>query len=96
MEFLVKCCEAILDKPADILISQYPINPELRSLEDCSVWPTTEIMTRYAPYLLLKVPRFNRLKSYVNARFSMARDHLLALKEDPGYFAGAVHAASEH
>jgi len=96
MEFLIKCCEAILDKPADTLISQYPTNPEPPPLQDCSLWATTEIMARYAPYFPPKVPRFTRLKSYIKARFSMARDHLFALKEDPGYFADAVYECSEH
>jgi hypothetical protein len=96
MDFLVRCCETILDKPAEALISQYPIQSKLPPVEDGSLWPTTEDLARYAPYLPPQRPNFNRLKALLGARSSAARDHILALKEDPAYFADVVYSWSEH
>ena len=40
-----------------------------------------------APYNVPNMYAFERLQSFAEARFCEAQDHLLLLKEDPGYFA---------
>jgi hypothetical protein len=78
------------------LISQHPISSPLPPVEDGALWPTTEILARYAPYLPPQRPNFYRLKAFLDARASAARDHILALREDPGYFADVIYDWCEH
>jgi hypothetical protein len=96
MEFLVKWCEAVLNKPADVLVSQFPIGPRLGPVVIVSQWPTIEILATYAPYVIPVETNFYRLKDFINARYSAAQDHIWALREDPGYFQDTVLQYSEH
>ena len=49
-----------------------------------------------APYRLPADLDFGRLESIVEAKLSAAKDHLLALREDPGYFADTVLDWKDH
>lgn len=86
LEFLVKWCEVILGKAANVLVTQFSIGAELASVELVSSWPTIEVLATHAPYLAPQKPDFNQLADLLAARHSAAQDHIWALREDPGYF----------
>ncbi|KAE9380624.1 hypothetical protein N431DRAFT_498454 [Stipitochalara longipes BDJ] len=96
IEFLIKLCEAILDKTTDALLTQFSAVSQLAHLEIVSSWRTIENLTTYAPYIPPQNTCFKRLADYLFARHSIAQDHISALRENPGYFEDTVFQFGEH
>ena len=92
IHFLVRCCTVLLhDLCLDGLEALDP-QPLCSQTARLTHSHTTEIISLAAdaleaPYNVPKVYAFERLQSFVEARLCEAQDHLLLLKEDPGYFA---------
>jgi len=96
MDFLVKFCEAVLDKTVDILLTQFAIVAQLAPLQIWSPWRTIENLATYTPYMLPPELDFERLAKKLFARHSVAQDHVKALREDPGYFEDTVLQFADH
>ena len=97
--FLVTCCILILsDMPPESLVSENtPIQPDPGPVvTDPTAWPSLAALSMEAPYRVPASLDFERLKAVIAAKFSAAKDHLWALREDPGYFASFVTDYSGH
>ncbi len=91
LQFLGRCVYQILkdcpSNPSNALVPQ-PQPPYLT--ENDSLYSSMEIVAREAPYRLPTRLDFSRLQALSSARKSQAIDNVVALREDPGYFAEAV------
>ncbi|MCJ1396236.1 hypothetical protein MMC18_009125 [Xylographa bjoerkii] len=99
LEFLVHCCQSILaDLPPESLTDEStPVQAEPEPLiTDPTAWPSLAAMSMEAPYRVPAHLDFRRLRAIIAANFSAAKDHLWALREDPGYFASVARDSSEH
>ncbi|PLB43388.1 hypothetical protein P170DRAFT_514616 [Aspergillus steynii IBT 23096] len=95
-EFLLECCYQLLhDIPRESLIADFPVLPEL-TVKDEGDWTSLTAIAGDAPYRLPASLDLQSLEDLVDAKYSAAEDHLLALREDPGYFADVVNHYREH
>lgn len=95
-EFLLECCYRILhDIPRESIIADFPVQPE-PTIQDEGDWQSLVAITADAPYRLPAQLDVRALEDVVDAKRSAAEDHLLTLREDPGYFAGVVDEYKEH
>lgn len=100
LAFLVRCCHLILhDIPEDELTSDsHPIQPEpqLKPETEEGGFDSLAIMAANAPYRLPAKLDLERIESLLATSTAAAEDHLLSLREDPGYFADDVLDYREH
>lgn len=101
--FLIKCCEIILYdflELGSLLDEKYPIIPEKEVSTGSSAIVEIQASLAYisgeAPYRLPVNLDLERLRGILAARLSAAKDHLFALREDPGYFADTIDDWSQH
>ncbi|PKY02469.1 hypothetical protein P168DRAFT_271735 [Aspergillus campestris IBT 28561] len=95
-EFLLECCYRIFhDIPRESIIVDFPVQPE-PTIKDEGDWQSLVAITADAPYRLPAQLDVRALEDVVDAKRSAAEDHLLALREDPGYFASVVDEYKEH
>ncbi|PVH94037.1 hypothetical protein DM02DRAFT_603094 [Periconia macrospinosa] len=93
MRFLVDSCKRILhDVPAsDLTSDKWPVQPPVvLPQETIDGFASQAAMAAEAPYRHPANMDLPRLESLFEAKRSAAEDHIWALREDPGYFAGAV------
>ena len=99
LAFLLQCCRLILaDIPAASLIGDdAPVLPDPGPvMADPTAWRSLAAMAEEAPYRVPARLDLQRLQAIIGAKLSAAKDHVWALREDPGYFANAVKTASTH
>ena len=99
LDFLVQCCRLLLaDLTQESLTDEsIPPQPEPEPIVlDPTAWPSLAAMSMEAPYRVPAHLDFQRLRAIIAANFSAAKDHLWALREDPGYFANIARDSSEH
>ncbi|MCJ1385502.1 hypothetical protein MMC17_008625 [Xylographa soralifera] len=99
LEFLVQCCRLLLaDLPPESLTDETAsIQPEPEPVvTDPTACPSLAAMSMEAPYRVPAHLDFQRLRAIIAANFSAAKDHLWALREDPGYFANVATDSSGH
>ncbi|RHZ45742.1 uncharacterized protein CDV56_100498, partial [Aspergillus thermomutatus] len=95
-EFLLDCARQILhDIPEAALIKDFPVQPE-PAIKDEGDWHSLAAVAADAPYRLPAQLDLASLEDIIDAKRSAAEDHLLALREDPGYFADVVNEYKEH
>lgn len=98
--FLVSCCKQILQDihAAELFSDRFPLvdEPRLKADTEVNGFNSLAIMAAEAPYRIPAKLEFDRLISIFSARASAAKDHLWALREDPGYFSEYVHEMKEH
>lgn len=98
-EFLVKCCELILHdfSPSSLRDKAAPIQKEPSHLSsDPTAWASLRSIVDEAPYRIPGRLDLKRLKAIITAKRSAVKDHIWALREDPGYFADTVKDFSNH
>jgi len=100
LAFLAGCCCAILhDIPAETLTStSFPIlqEPSFKTEAKVGGFESRLVMAEEAPYRLPARVDFGAIASLLEAKASVARDRVWALREDPGYFAECVSDTREH
>ena len=99
LEFLVKCCKLILHdfSPSSLAERAAPILEEPPQLSsDPTAWASLASLVAEAPYRIPGRLDLNRLKAIIAAKRSAAKDHIWALREDPGYFADTVKDFGDH
>lgn len=100
LKFLVACSKLILHDYTDDLLLHGPTQVEPPST-DLDIGGDIGHIT-FADALVISPYRnrgsvdFTRLRAYFNALRTNARDHILALREDPSYFAEVFIDISEH
>jgi hypothetical protein len=67
------------------LIESHPAMPEPGPLIDSEEWPSIAAIASEAPYRVPTQINFKRLTAITSARLSDTKDHIRALREDPGY-----------
>ena len=97
--FLVKCCKAILHDLSwkDLLEDTSPIDAK-SSLKVGSLDPyaSLDIVACQAPYRKPAQVNLERLLDLVTGKLGAVNDHLLLLREDPGYFVKTLDEWREH
>ena len=99
LEFLVKCCHSILGdmSPEGLTGKNVPLEADPGPvLTDPTAWPSLAAMSAEAPYRVPASVDFQRLEAIIDGKASAAKDHIWALREDPGYFAAFVAELSVH
>lgn len=98
MGFLVDICKCILkDKGDDLTDEAHPTLDRLPPLKlEDSDWRSIPVLALNAPYTAPGSVELDRLKDFVGARLLEAQDHILALREDPGYFADCLKEWNDH
>ena len=100
LDFLVRCCQHILHDipPSTLLSTEYPMRPESAMLAETEAtgFDSLAAMASEAPYRSPVQIHFNRIISLLEARQSAAEDHLLSVREDPGYFVDQQLQLKEH
>jgi hypothetical protein len=95
-EFLLDCTRQILhDIPETALVKDFPVLPEA-AIKDEGDWHSLAAVAADAPYRLPAQLDLASLENIIDAKRSAAEDHLIALREDPGYFADVVNDYKEH
>ena len=61
-----------------------------------SAWPSLAGLAVEAPYLVPADMDLSRINGMISARATSARDHVLALREDPGYYEEYVTFYANH
>ncbi|KAI1143396.1 hypothetical protein F5Y05DRAFT_151795 [Hypoxylon sp. FL0543] len=103
-EFLFRCCTLILhDLPQEVMLPapEEDAGPEIEALdisgktnlEGVTTLSTEAFESRYKEP---DSPDFRRVATLIQAKLSSAEDHLLGLREDPGYFAAFMKERYEH
>jgi hypothetical protein len=100
IEFLAACSKLILhDMSEDMLycsaVQNEPPSSELELQSDLGFTTFADALM-IAPYRNRGSVEFFRLRSYFDALCTNAKDHILALREDPSYFADAFKDICEH
>ena len=98
-EFLVDCCLGILSnmRPEKIFDETIPIEPEPPSASsNKSTIKYRLISTLEAPYCLPAKFDWAVLRSIIGAKLAAAKDHVWALREDPGYFVRSIEIWRRH
>ncbi|KAI9046000.1 uncharacterized protein KD926_005945 [Aspergillus affinis] len=94
--FLLETCyQPLHDIPRESLIDDFPVLPE-PTIKDEKEWASLAAIAGDAPYCLPASLDLRSLEDLVDAKHSAAEDHLLALREDPGYFEDVVSDYKEH
>ena len=98
--FLAACSKLILhDMNQDMLycsaIQDEPPSSELELPSDLGFTTFADTLM-VAPYRNRRPVEFLRLRAYFDALCNNAKDHILALREDPSYFADAFKDICEH
>ncbi|KAL8652623.1 MAG: hypothetical protein Q9226_004194 [Calogaya cf. arnoldii] len=106
LRFLANCCLKILhDIPLEDLFKQSlnSIPPPLPRLKDkvCSDLlaidnETLAVHILEAPYRTPDTFGYGRLRNVLDAKHCQVQDHLLLLREDPGYFAECIQETSTY
>ncbi|KAK3342123.1 hypothetical protein B0T25DRAFT_359738 [Lasiosphaeria hispida] len=100
LNFLLACSRAILqDIAAEKLTSDtYPAQPEphLKTEAEANGFESLAVMAAETPYRLPARIDFRRMELLLEAKASAAKDHVLALREDPDYFADRIVDIREH
>jgi hypothetical protein len=97
--FLIRCCEKILHNidSTHLIGPSYPVLVDVPNLLDykksCSSFAEAARRAAYVSCRAVNVPRITYLAAAV---LQNAKDHLLGLQEDPGYFANALRSHQEH
>ena len=88
MNFLLECCRKILhDKPINFLDKEVGVVKEPDPIVgDPASRPSLAKLAAEAPYRVPAKLDFIRIQSLIAAKISDTKDHLLTLREDPGYF----------
>jgi hypothetical protein len=74
-----------------------PVLPEPPTLLPTeTAYPSLATLAADTPYRLPAHLDFRHLRSLASARSSAAKDHIYALREDPGYFSSVIGDYSEH
>ncbi|GFF99300.1 hypothetical protein IFM61392_00759 [Aspergillus lentulus] len=95
-KFLLDCTHQILhDIPEAALIKDFPVLPE-PAIKDEGDWHSLAAVAADAPYRLPAQLDLASLEDIIDAKRSAKEDHLIALREDPGYFADVVNEYKEH
>lgn len=98
--FLVSCCQQILHdiSATEMFSDRFPLvtEPPLKAETEVNGFNSLAIMASEAPYRIPAKLDFDRLISILSAKASAAKDHLWALREDPGYFFEHVREMKEH
>ncbi|KAI4680536.1 hypothetical protein J4E81_010066 [Alternaria sp. BMP 2799] len=100
LEFLLRCSTAILheiswDQLFDYAIQDEP--PPVDLLEDDEVGHATfSNVLMSAPYYGWDSLNFVRLRGYVSAILDTQKEHIRAMREDPGYFADTLLEFEQH
>ncbi|THC90947.1 hypothetical protein EYZ11_009597 [Aspergillus tanneri] len=95
-EFLLECCCQILhDIPRESMITDFPVQPE-PTIKDEGDWHSLAAIAADAPYRFPAKLDLRSLEDLVGAKRFAAEDHLLALREDPGYFVDVVNEYKDH
>ena len=84
LQFLIRCSAVLLH---DLCLDGLEALDPQPSCSQTSQTVSLGADALEAPYNVPNVYAFERLQSFVEARFLEAQDHLLLLKEDPSYFA---------
>ncbi|GAB0137855.1 hypothetical protein EsDP_00006108 [Epichloe bromicola] len=100
LSFLVTCCHQILhDIPSEELVSDaYPVQPEPSwgANDESRNLASLSTLAEEAPYRVPAKLDFESIESLLAARAARAEEHILALREDPGYFAEHLIDIKEH
>ncbi|EPE05514.1 hypothetical protein F503_02253 [Ophiostoma piceae UAMH 11346] len=102
LKFLASVCRLVLhDIPPSAMITDdqaYPVQPEPRLTSEASTGPFESIaaVAAEANYRMPGTPNIDQLESLLAARLATAKDRILALREDPGYFAAAAQDVYDH
>lgn len=95
-KFLLECTRQILhDITDESLIADFPVLPE-PTIKDEGDWHSLAAVAADAPYRLPAGLDLDSIITIVDGKRSTSEDHLLALREDPGYFAGVVNEYKDH
>lgn len=95
-KFLLECTRQILhDITEESLIADFPVLPE-PTIKDEGDWHSLAAVAADTPYRLPAGLDLDSIITIVDGKRSASEDHLLALREDPGYFAGVVSEYKEH
>lgn len=97
-KFLVSCAISLLH---DVPREQYMSEGLLEEPEPAPIIVEIDLnqsvmATRLAPYRLPTDFDIRRLIALINAKCAATEDHVLALREDPGYFAHVLRERREH
>ncbi|KAI0842201.1 hypothetical protein F5Y06DRAFT_307007 [Hypoxylon sp. FL0890] len=103
-EFLYRCCSLILhDMPREVLLPAPDADVEfnLQPLDISTKINPEGVLTLSTEAFedLYKEPdqaNFDRLVTLTQAKLASAEDHLLAMREDPGYFVASMKDRHEH
>jgi hypothetical protein len=97
LHFLVDCCRALLhDVESSGLIEGRMLVLEPGPLIDNAKWSSIASIASEAPYRVPTQVNFKRLTAIKSASFSDAKDHIRALREDPGYFGETIKECADH
>ncbi|KUL88450.1 hypothetical protein ZTR_05503 [Talaromyces verruculosus] len=77
------------------MIADFPVLPE-PTIKEEGDWHSLAAVASDAPYRLPAKLDLDPLITIIDGKRTAAEDHLLALREDPGYFAGVVKDYKEH
>ncbi|PCH02639.1 Hypothetical protein PENO1_036920 [Penicillium occitanis (nom. inval.)] len=95
-KFLLEYTRQILHEiTEESLIADFPVLPE-PTINDEGDWHSLAAVAADAPYRLPAGLDLDSIITIIDGKRSASEDHLLALREDPGYFAGVVNAYKEH
>lgn len=100
LSFLLSCARSILhDFPDEILfdgpLQEAPPVAQILVNEHAEHSSFTDVLN-IAPYRGWDSLNFSRLRNYVQGALRTHRDHIWALREDPGYFADTVQECLDH
>lgn len=94
--FLLECSRQILhDISEESTIADFPVLSE-PTIKDEGDWHSLAAVAADAPYRLPAGLDIDSILTIIDGKRSASEDHLLALREDPGYFAGVVNDCKEH
>ena len=102
LKFLAGVCRFVLhDIAPGAMITDdeaYPVQPEPRLTTEASTGPFESMaaVAAEANYRAPRIPNFDQMESLLAARAVAAKDRVVALREDPGYFAAALQDIYEH
>ncbi|KAF2739475.1 hypothetical protein EJ04DRAFT_398625, partial [Polyplosphaeria fusca] len=99
MRFLCVACKSILhDKGPDFTASAaYPILPVLPApTSEESEWLSITSIALQSQYTRPEATDLLQLKALIDGRVAAADDHILALQEDPRFFADYIRELEEH
>lgn len=99
LQFLVQCCQAMFQdlSPGSLTGDSMAVQPEPAALlPNETAYSSLAALAEDTPYRVPAHLNFRHLRSLAAARSSAARDHIHAMREDPGYFSSVIGDYSEH